>query len=388
VRAPSTLTLSLCVALAASQAHAQHAPNPIPWGVLDDKATPATPGAEPRIAPSPDASAPALPPSATTDVAPRPLSSTLRLSRLTYSPGAFAEQCPPRQDIVALVVRHLGYDPFGEPAAQIVLLSIEGDDAPAQARIDLLDTERAPIGSRVVDAAEGCQELVATAALQLAIALDPLARPNADPDDVPERPESGPVAPPPPLEVPKPAPAETPPVEPSPEPGPLFDAELFMAAGMHVAGLIAPEGAMLGGTLGVGSRWTAVSMRVEGRFDISGDERGMTSFPMLATLMPCAHLPLLDMGSDGTVELTGCLTATAGVMPVIGVYQGFGVYAGSGGRVSVDWRFVDEITLKLYGQIEAAALRPTVTAPASGNVYEAPGFNLLGGIGMDLPDVF
>ena len=180
-----------------------------------------------------------------------------------------------------------------------------------------------------------------------------------------------------------------PPADPPPGARPSVvgdDIEVFYTGGMHVGALLAPEGAMLGLSVGIGGRLQPVSARVEGRFDFSGDDSvGTSSFPIIASIVPCAHLPMLYLGEDGELELTGCVTASAGVMPAVGVYTGFGVYAGSGARVAVDWRFADQTTLRLFGQLEAAALRPTLVALSSGNIYQSPGFNMVAGFAIDLP---
>jgi len=323
--------------------------------------------------------------------------------RLIYAPGVHAAVCPTPGDVADLVGRHLGYDPFGEPATRVVLLALDGEGpVPARARVELLDLALQPSGSRVVEATDGCAELVAVAALQIAIAIDPLSSsPDTGATPAPSRTTvapvdpAGPTAPPPPTAdgaipgaTPEQAPGSVGPGDDVDAVGDVVDEiEVFYAGGMHVGALLAPEGAMLGLSLGIGGRLQAISARVEGRFDFSGDDSvGTSSFPMLASVVPCAHLPMLDLGEDGAVELTGCLTASVGVMPAVGVYTGIGLYAGSGARVAIDWRFADEITLRLFGQLEAAALRPTLIALASGNIYQSPGFNMVAGFAIDLPD--
>lgn len=405
LRVPS---LTIAVVLLSGGAWAQRdAPNPLPWGVEDvsppaprDPASEAA--AEPSPAPvTPSSKAPTTPTTTPPTTTPPTTTRAVREPfRLIFAPGGYASSCPTPADVAALVSRHLGYDPFGEPATRVVLLALDGEGpVPARARVELLDLALQPSGSRVVEASDGCAELVAVAALQMAIAIDPLSSSSSSsvsssPSPTGPVDPAGPSAPPPPT-APTTPPADgavdvAPPAGPPPAAGPpvvVDDIEVFYTGGMHVGALLAPEGAMLGLSVGIGGRLQAVSARVEGRFDFSGDDSvGTSSFPIIASVVPCAHLPMLDLGEDGELELTGCLTASLGVMPAVGVYTGFGVYAGSGARVAVDWRFADEITLRLFGQLEAAALRPTLVALSSGNIYQSPGFNMVAGFAMDLPD--
>ena len=141
---------------------------------------------------------------------------------------------------------------------------------------------------------------------------------------------------------------------------------------------------MPGLSIGLGGRKDIVSARIEGRFDIT-DDRGTSSYPLLLTASPCLHLPLFSVDGDGDIEVSGCATATAGIMPTFGVYSGLSLYAGGGARVGLDWHIPGELTLRTFGQLEAAGVRPTLST-SNGTSYEAPGFNLMFGAGFDLPD--
>ncbi len=396
LRLPFVTVAVAVTPVAGGAAHAAgppaQAPNPLPRGVLDEAAPfdPAADDAPPPTSASPT-SPTSSPPPATAASAPG------ERVRLIYAPGPFAAICPPADDVPRLVRQYLDRDPFAEPATRLALIALDGDGpTPERARVEILDLRLEPIGSRVVDAKDGCGELVDTAAFQLALALEPIAgiaAASPTPTTTPPIDPAGPTAPPAPVDAPDaPAPPTTT-TEPS---TPLADEpELFVSGAVHIAALLAPEGVMPGLSLGLGARWAAFSARVEGRFDLSGDEQGTTSFPLVATVMPCAHLPLVDLDAEfpgdfddgGVIEATACLTASAGVMPAVGVYTGFGLYAGSGGRVGVDWRLPGEITLRTFGQLEAAAIRPVLENVGSGNRFEAPAFNVLLGFGMDLPDL-
>ncbi len=325
-------------------------------------------------------------------------------ARLIYAPGAFADACPDADAIRSLVTHHLGYDPFGEPAQRVLLLALDGTGAQAtRARVELLDEKLMPLGSRVVESGAGCAELVATGALQMSIAIDPMAVNVSPPTEpatptptptttTPEIPDavdpSGPIAPPAPdggggADVTAPTTTSVPagPLAPQGDSG----VSVFVGGGVHIAALLSPEGLMPGLTADVGARWGFASARIEGRFDIT-DERGTASYPMLLTASPCLHLPVMSIDSDGDgdIEISGCATSTFGIMPAIGVYNGVGVYAGAGMRVGVDWHMPGELTLRTFGQLEAAGLRPQLVT-LSGGRYESPGFNVMLGMGFDLP---
>ncbi len=331
-------------------------------------------------------------------------------ARLIYAPGTFADACPDADAVAALVKHHLGYDPFGEPAERVLLFALDGDEGGAKrARVELLDRNLEPLGSRVVESSAGCAELVATGALQMSIALDPLAvnvspptptpAPALPPPEVtpagptaPPEPDADPAATPSPPTTTPPATTTTPPTATplGPLPPPtvsilgIDNIGLFLGLGIHVAALLSPEGLMPGLTMGVGGRWQFVSARVEGRFDIT-DDRGTSTYPLLLTASPCLHLPLFSVDGDGDIEVSGCGTATAGLMPSFGAYNGVGVYAGAGMRVGLDWHIPGELTVRTFGQLEAAGLRPTFST-STGSTFESPAFNMMLGAGFDLPD--
>lgn len=302
--------------------------------------------------------------------------------RLVYTPGAFADRCP-SVDVVREKVRgHLGYDPFGEPATRVVVLLLDGADAmPARARVELLDPQLTPLGSRVIDANDGCDELVATAALQMSIALDPLAAPL--PSTLPSTPETTPPTTPPT------PPATTPPPVRSfqaPEPRDPFAIRLILSLDAHVAMLMAQDPALFGIGIGAGARSDWWSVRGEFRFDFGGDdEDGIDSFPLLVSGLPCVHLPFSDLGEDGRFEFTGCLVATTGIVPVSGSNNGVGVYVGGGARTGIDWHFDDDTALRVFFQLEGAALRASWTTSELGAFSSSP-VNIMFGLGGDIGD--
>ncbi|MDP2340255.1 MAG: hypothetical protein Q8O67_04800 [Deltaproteobacteria bacterium] len=302
--------------------------------------------------------------------------------RLVYSPGPWASVCPPLDEVRAGIEGHLGYDPFGEPAQRVVLLLLDGGEAgPDRARVELLDQNMRSLGTRSVSSTEGCAELTATAALQVSIAVDPshLGRPRPKPLDRidPAAPSAGSPE----------RPVVTAPVEPLPVLlKPAGEEMTFFGVNAHVAALLTPQIFMLGGSLFAGLRWDWLSGRVEGRMEFPGDDTGTTSVPLLASLVPCAHIPIGATGPGERVEVLGCLTATAGITPTLGTYNGLGVYAGFGGRAGLDWRLDDASSVRAFLQLEGAAVRSRFLSD-TGNEYTSPPVNALVGVGVDLPSL-
>jgi hypothetical protein len=179
----------------------------------------------------------------------------------------------------------------------------------------------------------------------------------------------------------------TAPVEPAPVVIPrLTDEMTFFGVNAHVAALLTPQIFMLGGAVFAGLRWQWLSGRIEGRMEFPGDDTGTTSVPLLASVVPCAHIPIGVTGPDERIEVMGCLTATAGITPTLGTYEGLGVYAGFGGRAGLDWRLDDASSIRAFLQLEGAAVRSRFQS-ATGNEFTAPPINALVGVGVDLPSL-
>ncbi len=304
------------------------------------------------------------------------------LVRLVYSPGPWASACPALDDVRQGIQGHLGYDPFGEPAERVVLLLLDGGDAgPDRARVELLDQNLRSLGTRSVSSTEGCAELVATAALQVSIAVDPshLGRRPRPLDRI--DPAAPSAAAPSPSSSSSSSPGLVEPEAPVVVPATALS---FFGASGHIAALMTPEVFMLGGSLYLGLRRDWFSGRIEGRVEFPGDDNGTTSIPLLVSVLPCVHLPIGKTGPNEQLEVLGCVTSTAGITPTVGTYNGLGLYAGFGGRAGLDWRLDDNSSVRAFLQIEGAAVRSRFSS-SFGNDYTMPPINALVGVGVDLP---
>ena len=122
-------------------------------------------------------------------------------ARLEYARSERAAACPDRGALKAAVSKRLGYDPFLPAARQTIVVEIIDVDGGLRAQMRLSDENGLIIGSRELREQAGhCDELVASLALAISIALDPGAAlaeksPNpgrepaaaADPPPEPER---------------------------------------------------------------------------------------------------------------------------------------------------------------------------------------------------------
>lgn len=104
-------------------------------------------------------------------------------TRLEYARDDGAQHCPDRTALREAVSKRLGYDPFFPAARQAIVVEITSVDDGLRAQLRLLDEDGIIRGSRELhERREQCEELVASLALAISIALDPAAA-----LDVPER---------------------------------------------------------------------------------------------------------------------------------------------------------------------------------------------------------
>ncbi|MEO6600055.1 MAG: hypothetical protein ABIQ16_09305 [Polyangiaceae bacterium] len=105
-------------------------------------------------------------------------------TRLEYARSEVAKHCPDRDALRSAVTRRLGYDPFFPVARQTIVVEITNVDGGLRAQMHLVDEQGMIIGSRELrDRTDQCDELVASLALAISIALDPSAALGVEPAD-------------------------------------------------------------------------------------------------------------------------------------------------------------------------------------------------------------
>ena len=127
------------------------------------------------------------------------------------------------------------------------------------------------------------------------------------------------------------------------------------------------------------------SARTELRLDFgatSDDDQG--ALPALVSVLPCAHLPLFDLGGeDGRFDVAGCGTVTAGLLPELTSVTRLGGYAGAGLRLGLDWHLDSSSVVHFFGQSEVALWRAGIVGNPT--VSTSP-LNVVVGVGFDLGD--
>jgi hypothetical protein len=112
-------------------------------------------------------------------------------TRLEYARDVAAANCPDRAALREAVKRRLGYDPFFPAARQAIVVQITLEADGLLGTMRLLDDEGLIRGTRELrERREHCEELVASLALAVSIALDPSAALQAAPEPPAATPES------------------------------------------------------------------------------------------------------------------------------------------------------------------------------------------------------
>src|SRR6187455_1192643 len=103
-------------------------------------------------------------------------------TRLEYARSEQAAACPDRAALKAAVSKRLGYDTFFPAARQTVIVEILAQEGELRAHMRLVDENGMIVGSRELrKLVKHCDELVASFALAISIALDPSAALGATP---------------------------------------------------------------------------------------------------------------------------------------------------------------------------------------------------------------
>jgi hypothetical protein len=293
-------------------------------------------------------------------------------ARLVYSRAAGAESCPDERALRAAVAERVGYDPFFAWVKQAVVASMAPDGKRGfVAHIRLVDEHGIEAGTRELHADGACADLLDTAALAIAIAIDPQ---SLTPRPLAEKPAPRPPPPPPP---PAAGPKEEAPPEPRPAPtgSPVtFD----VIAGAVVSAGVAPAMAV-GARLGAEARWRDVSMGLDGRIDgpASAPAQGggrVASRLIVATLAPCAHAG----------PLFACALVQVGQMKATGEVSGgldrLTSWWGAGGRLGVLAPMSHGAAFRVASDVVRDLARPKLQL--NGPPWEAP--PVAGSLGVDL----
>ncbi len=287
-------------------------------------------------------------------------------ARLLYDLGEGAESCPARGELTRAVEVRLGYDPFHDDAERSVVATIRRHDGDLVGRVELRDGTDRLVGARDIGAAHDCADLVASMALAISLAIDPLGSPHA---------VSPPTLAPAPALAPPP---QVPGLERPPASGPPTLASAVAAPPGRVvelgAGAVIGIGTAPAPTVGVsiqaGVRWSTFSLSLEGRGDVPSSRSaggGQVSASLLsASLLPCLHHSFL----------MGCAVASLG--SIHGASAGVGypasddsVYGAIGARLGVVvplWRF---LLMRAYIDGSASLSRTTLTLNGT-SVWTSP----------------
>jgi hypothetical protein len=290
-------------------------------------------------------------------------------ARLIYGHGPGAESCPDEAVLRAAVSSRIGYDPFFPYAPRTVVLTMGGSDAKLTARIELIENQQAT--ARELSTSGTCGELLESAALAIAIAIDPRAwispQPRTEAKPAPAEPVRPVVEPPvmqPVLEAPR---AEE---RPRSAPSHREHARFQMALGPRMATGLQPSAAVglgLGGAL----VWDRVSIGVEAESYLPNTERAVSGAEVRGWLVDGALVPCLRW-----LPLSVCGVAR------VGRFEGAGervqhpttdgaLFLGVGGRVGAEVAVSDAVSAQVTGDVVGDLARPVLKV-GSESVWRAP----------------
>ncbi|MCC6559565.1 MAG: hypothetical protein IT372_42145 [Polyangiaceae bacterium] len=278
-------------------------------------------------------------------------------TQLSYTRGPGAEACPDEQGLRDVVAAQLGgADPFapagppgaGTTGARRMDVAVSRESALYKATIVLYGPGGERLGARDL-AGPTCAAVIEDVSTTISVALRPfLSSPAPAPSSVPVPAPAPPAAPPPAPRPPEP-----------PAPAPRSGPRVQVAAMALLAGGFAPA-LSVGFAGGVGVRWAAASISLEGRGDLpaSGDaSRGTTVRTSLlaGSVVPCLHHAWFF--GCGLVS-AGRMSAAAG--PDLEPEAEAAAYTALGGRLGAEL----ELSPRLAGQVVTDLLfpiaRPTI----------------------------
>lgn len=194
--------------------------------------------------------------------------------------------CPDEAAFRTLVAARLGSDPFTADAAALVSVEIRGKGETPAVVVTLEDPRGTVRGRKQLEGGGTCDTLATSAAVTVALSVDPLLR-RLEPV-----PEPLPPPPPPPLEPPR-AEEKEPPPPPAPQPTPRVPWRGSVAAGGGVGAgaTVAPQGVL---RIEGRARRGVFSLSVDGRFGLPGSASlstgRLTTTTALGTVAPCFHV--------------------------------------------------------------------------------------------------
>ncbi len=302
-----------------------------------------------------------------------------RVVKLVYARAPEAARCPGQDEIERQVRARLGYEPFAPDASSTLRASIRTAGRGLQARIELRGPDGKVEGVREIDSPEGdCDELTASVAFAVSMAIDPLAavrapasaRPQPSPP-VPARPESSsrastalssssPARVSPPASASSAAPPSR--VVPAASSAPVPSARpttLAVSGGVLIVSGQAPD-LSAGLSLGFDARRSWASLAIEARFlsatkEIATD-RGISSSLTAGVLVPCVYVR----------RLFGCAVGMLGLMQgkdygVETVHRDRLLFAAAGGRVGLHVVLDEPLWVRVSGELLVNLTPATLT---------------------------
>jgi hypothetical protein len=349
-------------------------------------------------------------------------------SRFVYARGEGAESCPSEATARHAVESRLGYDPFSLVADKIIVAEIVRDHEQLRGRVELVDERGMIQGAREFRTPPAqCDDLVATMALAISIAVDPTsdrvappspgnpasasrsssnrvgsqgaasdsatapqaaAEPEPEPEPEPNepRPSSNPSS-----ENRREATAEALPSESNldADEGPTRsarsgeDAVAKARAGLAILSSFgtAPDLA-IGMAASFGIRWANFSVNIEGRSDWPASSPVSTGGAARASLIagsvvPCFHRGVWFVCGLGVV---GSVHGSSQDL-IVKILEGNALYLGAGARAGVEVPLVGPFFFR--PQLDALAnFNPVELQVDNARVWKAPPFSVLIGAGV------
>lgn len=239
---------------------------------------------------------------------PADASAATTTARLVYLRGPGTESCPDEGELIDAVAARLGYDPFTPFSLETLFTEVDKDANGFVARVKLVSHDNTVRGARTLQTRGACGDLMASLALTISIAIDPMAGtrkgppeglpPGERPVDVDGAASQG--GKPTVEQKPEPAPV------PLPAAAPPSARVLFAIGGGPLASVGYAPAPALGLAIFGRVRIGDFSIALEGRgdlpagTDVSGGGRVRSSL-LAVSLLPCGHAGVLFGCARGTV---------------------------------------------------------------------------------------